>query len=152
GAGTVGLDARGQVVRVRGEVHGDEVRAADYVSLFAAGRRALAELPDEGDLFSDYCLPKMRRGESIETWPVTGGWWDIGTPPSYLQANLDWLARHASSAGGSFIAPSASVAAGVSVASSVIGRGARVLGVGALEQCVVWPGSTAVAPLARCVV
>src|SRR5688572_12968198 len=65
GAGTVGLDAAGRVVRVRGEVHGHEVRAADYLSLFAAGSRALAEMPERGCLVADYWLPRMRRGEPI---------------------------------------------------------------------------------------
>jgi mannose-1-phosphate guanylyltransferase len=152
GPGTVGLDAAGRIVRVRGEVHGHEVRAADYVSLFAAGRQALAELPERGCLFTDYCLPRMRRGEPIDTCPVSGRWWDIGTPAAYLRANLDWLAEHANSASGSFIAPSATLGRGVSVASSVVGRGARITGSGELTHCVIWPGSSAVAPLSGCVV
>lgn len=152
GPGTVGLDAHGRMVRVRGEAHGVEVRAGDYVSLFAAGRDALAELPSSGDLFADYCLPKLRRGEPIETCPVPGRWWDIGTPAAYLQTNLDWLAQHANARGGSFVAESAEVAAGVRLDSCVIGSGARVVGSGTLDHCVVWPGSVATAPLARCVV
>jgi mannose-1-phosphate guanylyltransferase len=152
GPGTVGLDAAGRIVRVRGEVHGHEVRAADYVSLFAAGRQALDELPERGCLFPDYCLPRMRRGESIDTYPVSGRWWDIGTPAAYLRANLDWLVENANTASGSFIAASATVASRVSVASSVVGSGARVTGSGELSHCVIWPGSSAVAPLSGCVV
>jgi mannose-1-phosphate guanylyltransferase len=152
GAGTVGLDAAGRIVRVRGEVHGLEVRAADYVSLFAAGEQALAEMPERGDLFTDYCLPRMRRGEPIDTRPVDGAWWDIGTPASYLRLNLEWLAEHANAPGGSFVAPSASLQSGVSVESSVVGSGARVKGSGRVERCVIWPGCTANAPLSGCVV
>jgi NDP-sugar pyrophosphorylase family protein len=152
GTGTVGLDAAGRVVRVRGEAHGQEVSAADYVSLFAAGQRALAELPEHGDLFTDYCLPRMRRGEPIDTCPVLGRWWDVGTPSSYLRTNRDWLQSNSNSAGGAFVAQSATVAAGVRVESSVVGAGARVTGSGLLRDCVVWPGSTAVAPLSGCVV
>lgn len=153
GAGTVGLDAAGRVVRVRGESHGLEVTAGDYVSLFAAGRAALEELPEQGDLFADYCLPRMRRGQPIDTCPVRGRWWDIGTPASYLRANGDWLAGgNANAAGRSYVAESAAVAAGVVLESSVIGAGARVIGSGLLQGCVVWPGSTAVAPLSGCVV
>jgi mannose-1-phosphate guanylyltransferase len=152
GPGTVGLDAAGRIVRVRGEVHGHEVSAADYVSLFAAGRQALAELPERGCLFPDYCLPRMRRGEPIDTCPVSGRWWDIGTPAAYLRANLDWLIEHANAASGSFISASATIASGVSIASSVVGSGARVTGSGALTHCVIWPGSSAVAPLSGCVV
>jgi mannose-1-phosphate guanylyltransferase len=152
GAGTLGLDAQGRMVRGRGESHGVEVRAVDYVSLFAAGREALAGLPERGDLFADYCLPKLRQGEPIDTCPIRGRWWDIGTPAAYLQTNLDWVAENANAPGGSYIAASASIAPAVSLAASVVGAGARVVGSGALERCVVWPGSTAVAPLSGCVV
>lgn len=152
GAGTLGLDAQGRMVRVRGESHGVEVRAADYVSLFAAGGEALAALPEQGDLFADYCLPLLRRGVPIDTCPIAGRWWDIGTPATYLQTNYDWLVPNANAPGGSYVAGSASVAASVSLDSSAVGSGARVVGSGALERCVVWPGSTAVAPLSSCVV
>jgi NDP-sugar pyrophosphorylase family protein len=152
GLGTVGLDAAGRVVRVRGEVHGHEARAADYVSVFAAGQEALAELPEHGDLFADYCLPRMRRGKPIDTLLISGRWWDIGTPASYLHMNLEWLTEHANAAGGSFVAASAQLASGISVESSVIGSGACVTGSGRVEHCVIWPGSTAVAPLSGCVV
>lgn len=151
GAGTVGLDADGRVVRVRGEVHGREVRAADYVSLFAAGEHALAALPERGCLIGDYCLPRMRRGEPIDTCPVQGSWWDIGTPESYLRANLDWLERHGD-ARGAHVAASALVGAGVRLEASVVGAGATLTGAGAIAQCVIWPGSSAVAPLYGCVV
>jgi mannose-1-phosphate guanylyltransferase len=152
GAGTLGLDAQGRMVRVRGEAHGVEVRAVDYVSLFAAGREALAALPESGDLFADHCLPRLRRGEPIDTCPIAGRWWDIGTPATYLETNLDWLASNANAPGASYVAASASVAAGVCLESSVVGSEASVVGSGVLERCVVWPGSTAVAPLSSCVV
>jgi mannose-1-phosphate guanylyltransferase len=152
GAGTVGLDAAGRIVRVRGEVYGREVRAADYVSLFAAGQQALAELPEEGDLFTDYCLPRMRRGEPVDTLPLAGEWRDIGTPERYLIENLEWLAQHANAPDGSFVAASAEIDRGVTIERSVIGDGARITGFGRIESCVVWPGSRAVAPLAGCVV
>jgi mannose-1-phosphate guanylyltransferase len=152
GGGTVGLDTAGRIVRVRGEVHGREVRAADYVSLFAAGQVALAELPEHGDLFADYCLPRMRRGQPIDTLPLAGRWCDIGTPERYLLENLAWLDEHANAPGGSFVAASAEIGRGVSLERSIVGQGARVTGVGRIERCVVWPGSSAVAPLAGCVV
>lgn len=151
GAGTVGLDAAGRVVRVRGEVCGVERHAADYVSLFAAGARALNEFSNPGGLIEDYCLPRMRRGEPIETCVFSGRWWDIGTPASYLQANLDWLAQNARTEGGSYVAPGASVAPGVRLAASVVGAGATVRGSGLIDSCVIWPGSNVEAPLARAV-
>ena len=152
GAGTVGLDAEGRVVRVRGEVHGVEVRAADYVSLFAAGERALNELPEHGCLIGDYCLPRMRRGEPIETCEAGGRWWDIGTPASYLAANLDWLASNVAGARGSHVGPGARVADGVLLDRSVVGAGATVSGRGRVEACVIWPGSSVAAPLSHAIV
>jgi NDP-sugar pyrophosphorylase family protein len=146
GAGTVGLDADGRMVRVRGEVHGREVRAVDYVSLFAAGSRALAAFPERGCLIADYCLPRMRRGEPIDTCPVSGSWWDIGTPESYLRANLDWLERHGDGRG-AYVAASAVVEPGVTLEASVVGAGATVFGTGTIERCVIWPGSSVRAPL-----
>ena len=94
----------------------------------------------------------MREGQPIDTCPIRGRWWDIGTPSSYLRTNLDWLEHNANTALGSFVSPSATVAAGVVVESSVLGAGARVTGSGLLRDCVVWPGSTAIAPLSGCVV
>jgi mannose-1-phosphate guanylyltransferase len=152
GPGTVGLDAEGRIVRVRGEVHGKEVRAADYVSLFAAGARALRELPERGCLFTDYCLPQMRAGHPIDTVEVPGRWWDVGTPARYLATNRHWLEHSPKARGGSFVAPSARVEPGVSIEGSIVGAGARVVGVGAVRDCVIWPGSVATAPLSSCVV
>jgi mannose-1-phosphate guanylyltransferase len=152
GAGTVGLDAEGRLVRVRGERHGVEVRVADYVCLFSLGQQALAELPERGDLFSDYCLPRLRRGEPVYTCPAGEQWWDVGSLDGYLRANHDWLARHATRADASFVAPTARVSPGVVLRGSVVGAGARVEGAGVLEECVIWPNATATAPLSRCVV
>lgn len=152
GAGTVGLDAAGRIVRVRGEVHGVEVTAADYVSLFAVGERALSEFPEQGCLIGDYCLPRMRRGEPIETCWIGGNWWDIGAPASYLRANLDWLERNVPGDQASYLGPNTHVAQGVELASSIIGAGATLAGHGLVECCVVWPGSVFEAPLARAVV
>jgi mannose-1-phosphate guanylyltransferase len=139
-------------VRVRGEVHGVEVTSADYVSLFAAGERALKEFPEQGCLIGDYCLPRMRRGQPIDTCRIGGNWWDIGTPASYLRANLDWLQRNAGGDGASHVGPGSSVAEGIQLTSSVVGAGATVTGHGVVESCVIWPGSVAHAPLARAVV
>lgn len=151
-AGTVGLDAEGRLVRVRGETHGVEVQAADYVCLFSLGPRALAELPGHGDLFADYCLPRLRRGEPVYTCRAGPQWWDVGSLDGYLRANHDWLVRHTNRADGSFVAPSARVGQGVLLRGSVVGAGARVEGAGTLNDCVIWPNASATAPLSRAVV
>ena len=152
GPGSVGLDAAGRVVRLRGERFGQEVRAADYIGLFALGARALAELPEQGCLFGDYCLPRLRRGQSVETCPTQSAWQEVGSVDAYLSANLHWLSQHSNRPERSYVHPTASVAPGVQLIGSVIGGNARVDGAGKLEGCVLWPGSHAVAPLERTVV
>lgn len=152
GPGTVGLDAGGRMVRVRGQSFGEEARQADYVGLFALGSSALAELPLQGDLFADYCLPLLRVGGVVDTVRVTSSWREVGSISGYLDANAHWLSHHANHASGSFVHPSATVAPGVRLSSSVIGAHARVEGVGTVERCVLWPGATAQAPLLDAVV
>jgi mannose-1-phosphate guanylyltransferase len=152
GDGTLGLDERGHVVRVRGELHGNEVRGADYVCLAALGRDALNELPAQGCLIGDYVLPRLRRGLPVPTRQIQGSWTDIGGIASYHAANMTWLAAHANHAGGSYVAASARVSHSVKLERSILGEGARVAGDGALCECVVWPGTMAVAPLSRAIV
>jgi ADP-glucose pyrophosphorylase len=131
---------------------GREVRAADYVGLVAVGERALAEMPEWGCLIGDYCLPRLRRGQSVETYPSLSAWREVGSVDAYLSANLHWLSQHANRAQGSYVHPTARVAAGVQLIGSVIGENARVDGAGVVEGCVLWPGSHAGAPLGRTVV
>lgn len=149
GRGTVGLDERGRVTRVRGESFGLEATAADYVGVAALGPTALAAVPEMGCLIGDLALPLLRHGEPIHTVPVEGPWTDAGDPAAYLQANLDWLKRSART---HWCAPSAAVAPGVTLQDSVIGAGAIVGGMGALIRTIVWPGARVTAPLADCVV
>jgi mannose-1-phosphate guanylyltransferase len=152
GAGTVGVDAQGRVVRLRGETFGHEVQGVDYVCLAGLARDALDELPEQGCLIGDYCLPRLRRGQPVFTRTIEGAWDDIGNLESYHEANLIWLAAHANHPGGSYLAPTARLSQGVQLERAVVGDGARVAGSGALHECVVWPGTTAVAPLSRAIV
>jgi mannose-1-phosphate guanylyltransferase len=152
GAGTVGLDAQDRMVRVRGERFGDEVRQADYVGLFAVGDGALRELPEEGCLIGDYCLPRLRRGEQVDTLWMASPWREVGSLRGYLEANRHWLSHHANLDGHSYVHPSARVSAGVRVAASVVGAHAEVDGAGSLDGCVVWPAARARVPLASAVV
>jgi NDP-sugar pyrophosphorylase family protein len=152
GPGTLGLAADGRVVRVRGETHGQEVQQADYVCLAGLGRDALSELPEQGCLIGDYCLPRLRRGEPVYTRWIEGRWHDIGSIASYLEANLLWLEQHVNHAPASYLAPTARVSQGVRLERTVVGHGARVAGSGTLSECVIWPNTTAVAPLHRAIV
>jgi mannose-1-phosphate guanylyltransferase len=149
GQGTVGRDASGQVVRLRGERFGSEVEGGDYIGVCALGAEVVEALPERGCLVGDVFMPALRRGGTVSTLDHLDGWTDIGDPASYLAANLDWLMRLGS---GSWVAPTATVAVDVRLERCVIGSGAVVEGHGVLSRCVVWSGARAVAPLSDAVV
>jgi len=149
GQGTVGLDADGHVVRLRGERFGEETQSGDYVGVLALGAAARDALPERGCLLGDAALPRLRAGGRVTSAAVTQPWTDAGDPASLLRANLAWLAARELD---SFLASGAEIAAGISLQHSVVGAGARVLGQGRMERCVVCPGATAVAPLSDAIV
>ncbi|HEY2408723.1 MAG TPA: nucleotidyltransferase family protein [Polyangiaceae bacterium] len=149
GRGTVGLDARGSVVRLRGECFGEEVRSADYVGVLALSGEVLGALPERGCLIGDVTLPILRRGGRVAGVAVTGGFLDAGDPETLLRANLDWLEQRVLA---SYVAPGVEVDPGVSVERSVVSRGARVRGHGALRECLICEGAEVTAPLSRAIV
>ncbi len=151
GEGTVGVDAANRVVRLRNERFGQEQAGGDYVGVAALGDPFLERLPEEGCLVGDAILPHLRHGGTVRSVEYRGRWRDVGTLPSYLAANLDWLERQ-HSATGSFIAESAHVDDAVHLDRSIVGRGAEVVGRGSLERVVVWPAARAVAPLQDAIV
>lgn len=152
GSGTLGLDAAGRMVRVRGQSVGVEVGAVDYIGLLALGEAALRELPEYGCLINDFMLPLLRRGGVVETCLTTSAWREVGSHEGYWKANEHWLSHHANHGSGSFVHPSARVAEGVELRSSVVGANARIDGVGSVESSVIWPDTIATAPLARAIV
>lgn len=145
--GSVGLDERGCVVRLRGKVFGREVRSGDFMGVSALGPRCLATLPVRGCLVGDWALPELEAGGSIATISTDSDWTDIGSLTAYLQANLDWLEVR-----NDFVADTAELGPEVRLKRSIVGNGAVVRGSGMLEDCVIWPGATAFAPLCRTVV
>ncbi|WP_437747202.1 NDP-sugar synthase [Sorangium sp. So ce1504] len=153
GEGTVGVGARGEVVRLRGERFGDEVAGGDFVGVHVVGGALRRRLPPRGCMVGDVYLPWLREGRSLATFAAPAVWHDIGTLAAYLAASARWLSQRGLR---SYIGPGASVAEGVDVAGSVVGAGARVEGAGAARGCVVWPGAQVVlgagAPLERAVV
>ena len=151
GQGSVGLDARRNVVRLRGERFGEEASAGDYIGVAALGRRVVASLPDEGCLIGDVALPRLRQGRVVSTVAHTSGWTDIGDLEGYLRANLSWLADQRCR-GGSWMGPAARVDTGVRLEQAVVGSGAHVGGRGVVSRSVVWPGANASAPLDRAIV
>lgn len=149
GQGTVGVDARGGVVRLRGERFGEEVASGDFLGISVIGEGLRRALPAPGCLIGDGVLPLLRNGGSAGTFVAAIEWDDIGSVASYLRANQRWLAGTGRRF---YCGEGARVAAGVELLGSVVLRGARVLGGGLLQRCVIWPGATATAPLSDTVV
>jgi mannose-1-phosphate guanylyltransferase len=149
GEGTVGLDARGHVVRLRGERFGTEASGGDYVGVLALGGALLSTLPERGCLFGDVALPLLRGGGVVRSVPVHSAWTDAGDLAHLLAANWAWLAVRGL---GAFVGEGAEVSRTVELRQSVVGAGARVSGDGVLERCVVCPGASALAPLRDAIV
>jgi len=155
GKGNVGVDERGVVARLRGQVFGEEVRGGDYVGVMALGPTVLRGLPARGCLIGDVALPALASGTPVWTLPSLTRWSDLGDLTSYVRANFQWLERsveplertHAS-----WCSPEAQLNSGVVLESCVVGRGARVTGVGLLRRVIVWPNAVARAPLDSAVV
>jgi NDP-sugar pyrophosphorylase family protein len=147
GAGTVGLDREGNVVRLRGRVFGVEARSADYVGIMALGPSIVSALPERGCLIGDVALPALAAGQRIRTVTHGSRWTDLGDVASYLAANLTWLGERRAWVGGGAV-----VADGVSLERAIVGAGAQVTGAGELSEVVVWPGAQVTAPLRRAVV
>lgn len=149
GRGTVGIGAGGQVVRLRGEVFGEEIASGDYMGVACLGEACLRSLPKVGCLIGDWALPWLRAGRSIEVALVDCEFDDIGTPDAYWSANMKWLQSRRLD---SLVDPSVEVAAGATVSGSLVGEGAKIRGEGVLRECVVLPGAEVQVPLERAIV
>lgn len=149
GEGTVGLDARGEVVRLRGERFGEEVSSGDFLGVQVVSAALVARLPARGCLVGDGYLPALRAGRRLATLPFEAPWSDIGTLEAYLEANLRWLRARG---GEAYVGTRARVGAGVTLEASVVGEGAIVEGEGPVRRAVIWPGARARAPLEDAVV
>ena len=149
GEGTVGLDERGCVVRLRGERFGAEAAGGDFVGIQVMSAAMRRRLPRAGCLVGDGYLPLLREGGRLASFAVGGAWDDVGTIAAYLAANARWLERGGRAA---YVGEGAVVAGGVDVRGSVIGAGAAVGGAGAVRGAVIWPGARAEAPLEGVVV
>lgn len=153
GEGTVGMDAEGYVVRLRGRTFGREVQSGDYIGVMALGPGVVARLPERGCLMADVALPCLAAGGRVATVPTLAPWTDLGDLASYVAANFRWLATAGAGAGAaSWIAPGVQVPSSVEIERSLIGAGARLSGRGRLTEVIAWPGAPVAAPLARAVV
>jgi mannose-1-phosphate guanylyltransferase len=149
GTGTVGLDEEGYVVRLRGERFGAEASGGDFLGIQVMSSDLRRTLPAQGCLVADVVLPLLRRGGRVAAFLYRGMWDDIGQPGALLRANLRWLECHRL---GAWSAASATVDAGAVLERSVVGEGAVVAGVGAVRECVVFPGARLTAPARRMLV
>ncbi len=149
GVGTVGLDEQGNVVRLRGERFGHEVRGGDYVGVLSLGAEVRDALPEHGCYIGDVTLPLLRAGGTVRSVNVSAPWTDAGDPPGLLAANLAWLAERGLDG---YVGEGAELASGVTLHDSLVGAGARVSGSGALTRCVVCPGASVEAPLSDAIV
>ena len=144
GAGTVGLDSSGRVVRLRGERFGEEAEGGDYVGVLALGADALARLPEHGCLFGDAALPFLRAGGVVQSVAVTRPWTDAGDAAGLLRANQAWLEERGLDA---YLGDVVELPAGIELRGTVVGAGARLSGAGRLEGSLVCAGASASAPL-----
>jgi mannose-1-phosphate guanylyltransferase len=145
--GNVGIAADGRVTRLRKTSFAEEARGGDFLGIYVIARDFVSAFPEPGNLIEDVCFPALARGDLITTFDVTTPFTDLGTKEAYLSANLAWLGARESWAG-----PRTHVADGVRLKRSIVGEGAKVVGSGDLEECVVWPNATATAPLSFAVV
>lgn len=149
GEGTLGVDAAGSIVRLRGHQFGVEVRGGDYLGVAALDEATRAALPERGCLVGDVALPALAAGRRVRAVDAPGPWTDLGDPESYHAANLRWLEQEALD---TFRAADARVAPGVELEQCVLGGGVEVRGSGRLTRVVAWPGAIVEAPLSDAIV
>ncbi len=153
GAGSVGMDEEGNVVRLRGRVFGRETQSGDYIGVMALGESVIAGLPERGCLIADVALPRLANGGKVWTVPSTAPWSDLGDLAGYVAANFRWLDAQCPTLGGqSWLAAGTHVPNGVRIERGLVGAGATVTGSGTLREVIVWPGAIVTAPLSRAVV
>jgi mannose-1-phosphate guanylyltransferase len=149
GEGNVGVDETGRVVRIRHDRVGEEAHGGEFLAVHVLGAALRRLLPAVGCLVGDLYIPALHRGVVLRAHRHTAPFFDIGTPGGYLEANVAWLAqRHVSQ----WTGVGARIDATVALDRTIVGAGAVVAGSGTLARCVVWPGATAMAPLADAIV
>jgi mannose-1-phosphate guanylyltransferase len=136
-AGNVGLDENGNIVRLRKETcRAGEIRGGFFLGVHVIGEELRGACPPVGCVIADVYLPAMRLGKTLRAFAFDGGFSDIGTPASYLDANLAWLTSKKIPA---WKSDDAAVASSIAWRNSIVGARAVLRGSGALDACVVWP-------------
>ncbi len=149
GEGTLGLDANGEVRRVRALVLDGEVASADYAGIVLLSQALRERLTSPGCLVADGFIPALARGARLATFQLDAPFVDIGSAAGLLEANLAWLRTRGAT---SYVHPTAKVAAGVELRDAVVARDAVVNGSGALERVLVFPSSATSAPLRSAII
>jgi mannose-1-phosphate guanylyltransferase len=140
-AGNVGTDANGNIVRLRKETTAaGEIHGGFFLGVHVIGEALREACPAVGCLIADVYLPALRRGARLRTFAFGGEFSDIGSPATYLEANLAWLASKKLD---SWRASDAAVARDIDLRKSIIGAGAQLRGTGSFDDCVVWPDTVA---------
>ena len=149
GEGTLGVGREGNVVRLRGQVFGEEVRGADFLGIQVLTERGRTLLPTQGCLVGDVYLPALHRGDRVQVAWHPGEWDDIGSPHALINANLRWLRRHELER---WIAPSARVHAGAIVEHTVVSQGAVVHAGAVVRECLLLEGAEVRGDVVRAIV
>jgi mannose-1-phosphate guanylyltransferase len=150
GRGNVGLDVGGRIVRLREETcAGGETRGAEFVGVHVVSAGVRRALPRTGCLVGDVYLPALRRGERLASWVADAPMTDVGSPQAYVEANLAWLTARRDN---TWRGVRTEVDDDARLDRVVLGDGARVVGAGRVEACVVWPGAVVNAPIARAII
>jgi mannose-1-phosphate guanylyltransferase len=150
GEGTVGLDAKGRVIRLRGEVFGSEQMGGDYLGVARLTRSIVATFPGEGCLVGDVLLPALRRGAKLSSAALADqGLTDIGDLKGYFEANLRWLEETGRT---SYVAPSVSLPRAIHLEQTILGDEVEVRGNGELRRVIALPGAKLAAPLTDAIV
>jgi NDP-sugar pyrophosphorylase family protein len=149
GAGNVGVDDAGRIVRLRRQRVADEARGGEFVPIHVLGADLRRRLPERGCLVADVYIPALLGGSTLRAFAYDAPWHDVGSLRTYLAANLAWLDDRGL---GSWVGEGAHAKTAVTLGRTILGAGATAVGAGPLSRCVVWPGSTATAPLADVVI
>lgn len=139
GIGNVGLDGERRVVRLRGVQAGAaEVVSCDYLGVALLAPELVEGLPDVGCLVGDGWIPALSAGRVLRAvappMDPSSGFFDLGTPRSYLEANLAWL--HAQG-----LRVRAEPGARLHSACKDVLAGAGAVLEAACERVVAWPGA-----------
>src|SRR5579859_7841826 len=66
GQGSVGLDGRGRVVRLRRERFADEVSGGEFLGIYVVSEALRARMPQPGGMVEDVLVPALARGEAVD--------------------------------------------------------------------------------------